>query len=50
MTLQQDLRQLIEKHEDGENHDEGAFDPECPVCQALAKLRAIERSCQSSTQ
>jgi hypothetical protein len=31
---------IVRKHERGENHDAGAFDPDCGLCLILADLRA----------
>lgn len=39
-----ELCAIIEKHEQGENHDEGAFDADCSVCRILADLRALSRA------
>lgn len=34
------LEELITHFEDGDSHNEGAFDPECPDCAALEKARS----------
>ena len=35
------IKRLIRKYEDGNNHNAGAFDDDCPLCVILQKLRAI---------
>ncbi len=35
------LRKLIRKYEDGQNHDRGAYDEDCPLCRSLEELRGI---------
>lgn len=35
------VRHIITTYEDGENHDEDAFDADCPVCPILKELRSL---------
>jgi hypothetical protein len=39
--LRSKVRALIRRYEDGQNHDEGAFDAECETCRILRDLRKL---------
>ena len=39
--IRKDLEALISKFEDGDSHDIGAFDNDCPTCRILEELRNI---------
>lgn len=39
--LRSGIHAIIAKFEDGENHDEGAFDSDCSVCLILKDLRSV---------
>lgn len=40
-TIRDGLKLLITKYECGQNHDEGAFDPDCETCRILKDLRTL---------
>ena len=35
------VRKIILKFEDGQNHDIGAYDPDCQLCRILTDLRVV---------
>ena len=38
-TLRDLICEIVRKYESGQNHDAGAFDPDCEMCRILAELR-----------
>lgn len=40
-SLRKSVTEIVRKYEAGQNHDAGAFDPDCETCRILADLRRI---------